>query len=97
MACAEVFPVQASAGTLQLDGLDELIDEAQVVSPSQAALVQAGVERIGQQAGPIGAHIEGDRQHPLRVEPCAEGVDGQLALADVDSSHPLISDAEDPL
>ncbi len=96
VAVAEVLPVQTGTGTFQLHSLDEFIDKCQVGIPLQSRLPQAWIEGIGQQTGVIGAHIEHHRQHPLGIESGAEGIDGQLALADVDASHPLIANAEDP-
>ena len=96
VAVAEVLPVQTGTGTFQLHSLNKFIHKRQVGIPLQSRLSQARIEGIGQQAGVIGAHIEHHRQHPLGIESGAEGIDGQLALADVDASHPLIANAEDP-
>ena len=97
MAGAEILPVQAGAGAFLLHRRHEFIQKSQIGVAAEPGLPQAGIERIAEQLRAVGAHIQGHRQHPLRVETGAEGVHRQLALADVDAAHPLIADAEDPL
>jgi len=96
-AGAEVLPVQTGARTELCHGVHEFVHEGEVGVALQAGLAQARVERVVEQAVAVGAHIQHHRQHPLGVQPGAEGVHGELALADVDAAHALIADAQNPL
>ena len=97
MGGAEVLPVHQRAGADPLHRRDEALEEGGVGLPLQPGLAQAGVAGVREQFGPVGAHIEHHWQPPGRIQPGAEGVDGQLPLADLDAPHPLVAEAEDPL
>ena len=66
-------------------------------APVQALLVQADVERIGEQLLVVGAHVEHDRQALRRVDAGAGGVERELADRDAHAVGAEVAEAEDPL
>ena len=55
----------------------------------------ADVQRVVEQALPVGADVEHDRQRPVRVDAAGRRVHGQLADRDVDAADAPVADAED--
>ncbi len=57
----------------------------------------AQVQRVVQQPLVVGAHIQGYRDHPARVDPGRGRVHGQLADRYLDAAYPPVADAQDLL
>jgi len=76
---------------------DERLDEVVVALPADAAVPKAKVERVGQQGQVVGAHVQDDRDRPVRVDASSRRVQGLLPQRDLDAAHPLIADPEDSL
>ena len=94
---AEVFPVHQGVGPHRLDRPHKGRQKGVVGLSSQPRFPQAGVMGIGQQGGVVGAHIQHHRQGAPRMQPRAEGVHRQLAVADLHAPHPLVANPQDPL
>ena len=97
VAGPKIFPLQQSVGKQLRGGLDVGVDEGIVAFSADAGMPVPGVHRIGQQAFPIGAHIEHHRNHARRVNPARRCIDRQFADGDFDSADAPIADAEDLL
>jgi len=97
VARPKIFPVHQRLGAHLMHCADEGIQEGVVGLSVQAGVLPSGVEGVMAQIGPIGSHIQHHRQGMGGMEAGTEGVNGNFPQTDLDSPHPLITDAQDSL
>ncbi len=93
----EVLELDDHPGEDLLRRRDELVDQLVVRGAGDALLVQADVERIGEQLLVVGAHVEHDRQALRRVDAGAGGVERELADRDAHAVGAEVAQPEDAL
>ena len=97
VARAEVLKMQQRVREQRRHGLQIPGDEAVVGSAADPGVPVAQVQRVVQQPLVVGAHVQGHRDHPARVDPGRSGIDRQLAHRDRDAAHAPVADAENLL
>ena len=95
VAGSKIFPVQQGVGKQPRGCLDIGIDEGIVALSPHPGVTIAQVERVIEQAFPIGTDIEHHRDHAGRINARRRRVNGQLANRDLDAPHTPVANAQD--
>src|SRR6266699_1853429 len=77
-----------------LDGPDELIDEIFVLGAAHTLVAPADVKWIGEALLIVCAHVEQNRQAPLRTDAAQRGVERHLADGNTHATGALVSQAQ---
>src|SRR5262249_28879444 len=91
----EVLEVQQRAWEQRGGDPKVLVDELVVSLTAHPGVPVAEGQRVVEQLFVVGADVEGNGNHPARVDAGGRGVDGQLANRDRDAAHAPVADAED--
>src|SRR5437867_10072 len=78
-----------------LDGPDELIDEIFVIGAAHTLVAPADVEWIGEALLIVGAHVEQNRQAPLRTDAAQRGVERHFSDGNAHAPGALVAQSED--
>ena len=97
VAGPKIFPLQQRVRKQLRGGLDIGVDEGVVAFSADPRMPVPRVHRIGEQAFPVGAHVQHHRNHARRIDPARRRIDRQFADGDFDSADAPIADAEDLL
>src|SRR5258708_26782364 len=77
-----------------LDGPDELIDESFVLGAAHTLVAPADVKWIGEALLIVGAHVEQNRQAPLRTDAAQRGVECHFADGNAHATGALVAPAQ---
>ena len=93
----KILPLDAASRIKRLDGVDELVDEGQILRAAQARLAKAEIEGVLEQLLIVRADVQDDRQAILGRYAGAGRVERKLAEWDAHPAGAEIAEAEDAL